>query len=300
MARRDTLDEQRKKDRLAAQLGLGAAGESQASGECLTADQLADVATNTCSVEERQAALAHFSSCQQCYDAWVGVSLSLVAMESGLQRGRKPLVSLRNMGYLGSAVAIAASVVVFFNLQGDLLETSVTPPARMAVEQLQPRDSAVSPQGEAARIEQAVSPQAGAPPVAARKKLEPRPQEQPAGRQAAGAVGKSGQETEMEQSAPAVADQVRLRREADSGITADGWLSELEAVCRQEQYREEPELWTGLQARGKLALATAADPVLRQRLTAVLALMTAITVPEEAEAQCRAILPLLAGAEKKE
>jgi len=87
-------------------------------GGCLTPEQLADVATNHCTSEERKAALAHLAICQKCYDAWVGVSLSLVAMESGLGRQKKrSLLSLRNMMYLGSAVAVAAGAMLLFTLR---------------------------------------------------------------------------------------------------------------------------------------------------------------------------------------
>jgi len=114
MATTARIDDPEQGKRLTARPGPAAAERQPADGDCLTPEQLADVATNHCTPEKRKAALAHIGGCRECYDAWVRLSLSLLAMEDGLERGKKPLLSLRNLGYLVSAVAVAVCVVVFF------------------------------------------------------------------------------------------------------------------------------------------------------------------------------------------
>ncbi|SHO42849.1 hypothetical protein [Desulfopila aestuarii] len=295
MAKIDKLDDRKKGDRLTAQLGLGAAEQVEATGACLTPDQLADVATNHCSPEERKAALAHFSSCRRCYDAWVGVSLSLVAMESGLERRKRPLLSLRNMGYLGSAVAIAASVVVFFNIKGDLIQTTMPVPAEKALEQVQPSE-AERPEQQLLMKEEDNAPSATTPSAETRNKAKraEMPLAEPA---AKSVVGKS---VPAPMAPPAALDQDTIRLEAGIVITSSGWLSGLERYCREKRYHENPAQWNLLREEGLQLRESETDTVLMEKLSAILATMNVTTELDEVIVQCGVILPLLAGEDKKE
>jgi len=306
MAKIDRLDDRKKGDRLTAQLGLGAAKQVEISGECLTPDQLADVATNHCSPEERKAALTHFSSCRKCYDAWVGVSLSLVAMESGLERRKRPLLSLRNMGYLGSAMAIAASVVVFFNIKGDLIRTTKPVPAEKAVEQVQQPAGLPEAQQMLMKEEAVTDTSAASPQVETRTKAKKtETSEKPASQsEPKGTVGKSVPAPMAAPPAapapPAVADQAALRLEAEIAITPAGWLSGLERYCLEKRYHDDPAQWNLLREEGMQIRDSEADADIAKKLSAILVMMTDTTKEEEVIAQCGVILPLLAGADKKE
>jgi len=307
MAKIDRLEDRKKGDRLTAQLGLGAAGEVGETGACLTPDQLADVATNHCSPEERKAALEHFSSCRKCYDAWVGVSLSLVAMESGLERRKRPLLSIRNMGYLGSAMAIAAGIVVFLNIRGDLVKTTVVAPAGKTVERVEQLDEA--PRQQVLMKEEAVSqPSVVAPPAVLREKAkkttEPEKPERRLRQESKGAVGSNVQEQQaVPQSAPApaaVEDRAALQLEAEIAITPAGWLAGLERYCRERRYNEDLSQWNLLREEGIQLRDSETDAVLQKKLAAVLAMMTGASKNEDVMSQCNAVLPLLAGEDKKE
>lgn len=299
MAKIDKLEDRRKADRLTAQLGLAAAEQQEVSGACLTPDQLVDVATSHCSPEERRAALAHFSSCRKCYDAWVGVSLSLVAMESGLERRKRPLLSLRNMGYLGSAVAIAASVVVFFNLQGDLIRT-VTLPGETAVEQAVPSDAAQPELRMRVKKEAATSQPAAAPPMETRQKdtrMELQPEktvETKAGENGAAAIPQAASPAQE------MTDQAASGLEAERLATAAEWLSGLAGFCREKGYRGHPEEWNRMLAEGQMLTKGGTESDFSRKIASILPIMVESSDMTAIETQCGAILPLLAGADKKE
>ena len=282
MANQQRSDGTKRADHLAAQLGLAAADTPEAAGMCLTAEQLADVATGHCTPEERKEALAHFSSCRSCYDAWVSVSLSLVAMESGLERRRRPLLSLRNLGFLGSAVAVAASVVVFFNLQGDL--DRVAPPARKAVQ-------APAPPGQQAEsIEHSSAPVKPVPKETQemrKKRLESVP-------------GKS-----VSVPSGRLAEQLSDRKEADGDMEAEAppdkvviWLNALSAYCRQEDEPRSPERWLQLQAEGQALAAIAGEGGVE--IEKMVEEMGDTALPTQIAVRCETILSHLAGVVEKE
>lgn len=144
MAKIEKLDEKKQSDILAAHLGLAAETEKpeKEKGEgCLSSEELADVAANLCTPEQREKAMDHFSSCQACYDEWVSICFSLMSVENG-SSGKTPLVTVRNLGYLGSALAIAASVMLYINISGDMpiQEVAPLPPAqeKSSVQTVQP------------------------------------------------------------------------------------------------------------------------------------------------------------------
>lgn len=285
MANQQQSGGKKRADRLAAQLGLAAADAPEAagkSGKCLTTEQLADVATGHCTPEERKEALAHFSSCRSCYGAWVSVSLSLVAMESGLERRKRPLLSMRNLGFLGSAMAVAASVVVFFNLQGDL--DRVVPTARKAVQ------APAQPGQPAESIERSSAPAVPAPKELQeieRKRLESAP-------------GKSA-------SAPSgrLAERLPVREEADRVMEFEAppdkvviWLNVLSAYCRQEGELRSPERWLQLLAEGQALSATVGEGGVE--IAKMVEEMGDAVEPAQIAVRCETILSHLAGVVEKE
>lgn len=283
MADLKRLDDKREADRLTAQLGMAASERSEVEGECLTSEQLADVATNYCSPEERKAALAHFATCQKCYDAWVGVSLSLVAMESGLERRKRPLLSMRNLGYLGSAMAVAASVMVFLNIQGDM--TQIVPVAEKGVE--------ISAQD---RLEEKdlAQPAASVPAPAMQKEMRAKRSvvESPA-------LESAPKKQEQIGGAQLFADDANmvLEAEAEPGEKAS-WYAELTDYCRKKEYTSAPQRWQTLMKQGRgLASSPSGEDATTMR---ILELMRGVVDQTTMAARCEAILPLVAGVGKKE
>jgi hypothetical protein len=82
----------------------------------LAPEQLAALVDDRLAVGERQAALAHLAECERCYAAWREVA----AASSTREQKRGTLARLlrpRNLASIGSALALAASVVVFVQLR---------------------------------------------------------------------------------------------------------------------------------------------------------------------------------------
>ncbi|WP_136809240.1 hypothetical protein [Desulfosediminicola flagellatus] len=130
MADIHNLDDQRKKDKLTAHIALGAEESEEVLGDCLNPEQLTDIAVGDCTPEEKARALAHFGTCKKCYDAWVAISFSIAAVHRGTNRPASSFGSVRNLTFLGSAFAIAASVMVFLNIKDEpMVQQVAAPPA---------------------------------------------------------------------------------------------------------------------------------------------------------------------------
>ncbi len=305
MAKIEKFEEKRQGDKLTAHIGLGAEKKSEPVGECLTPDQLADVATNHCSPEQRKAALAHFSSCQKCYNAWVAISFSIAAVHRGEPKTRRSFGSLRNLSYLGSAFAIAASVVVFLNVRDVPLERQMSAPQ---VEQAKRIESAVPRQSTGrARIEDAHVQQEPVPsapqPVVQELKAESRSL-QSAAPEVTDAVGggafmkNSADTVEKMTAEPEI---VKDDMSSGSAVQREGsldsatWLANVEDACaRLEQSGEAGVAWPILVQQGEVLLAENADLQGWQQIKGVLELLTAIRSPAEEVEQCRRIRALLA------
>jgi len=81
---------------------------------CLSAEVLASLIDGTCSTDEIEQIRGHLSSCEICYDQWLTLSsIKLGTLSSSrTTAGKKTKI----YGYIGSALALAASVVVFINV----------------------------------------------------------------------------------------------------------------------------------------------------------------------------------------
>lgn len=305
MAKIEKLDDHRKSDRLTAHLALGAAEPPEVAGGCLSADQLADVATGYCSAEERKAALAHFSSCSQCYNAWVAISFSLAAMESGSPRKKKTSGVIRGFAYLGTAFAVAASVVVFLNVRDTLLETGVVPPVEKTTNYLEQMVSEKD-KGEVLRKktvvkETLISPPAPAPAVPRQHSesrsvgssalMKPDAEEKAMIKTRTPA---DANEAEMP-SSPSVADMETDSAAPQEILSAAEWLSRIETLCRKKGYQQDLQVWNTLQQQGGQVVDTGSDLVLQRKLKAVLGVMKNVDDYGGADEQCSRIVPLLAG-----
>lgn len=270
MADIHNLDDQRKKDTLTAHIALGAEEAEEGVGDCLTPEQLTDIAVGGCTAEEKERALAHFSNCKKCYDAWVAISFSIAAVHRGSSRPTRSFGTVRNLTFLGSAFAIAASVVVFLNLKdGPLVQQVASPPA---MEQA----PAPAPAPASTRPSPGVKAQAG-------RQSEPTMilmhADEEAGTGAQMATGGSGpEENELLQ--------------LSEPVSVAQWLAIVKEACMQPGQRE-PLLWESLAEQGaNLDIPEGSVPI-KEKIKFISALLTAAG-HSSAEQHCPSILALLA------
>lgn len=124
-ATKTSLTEKRKTER---RLGLlaTAAGQQQESGRCLTHEEMALLLeSGDISIPEHQTLYSHLTTCEQCYQQWF--ILSSENRKSGIKI-TKLFTHPRYMAVTGSALAIAASIIVFINIpQKQIIQTEQPP-----------------------------------------------------------------------------------------------------------------------------------------------------------------------------
>jgi len=123
------FDKKKKERRIAALIALTAEKKSDI-GRCLTEEEMALLVDGTCSAQEKERRWAHLSECSDCYDQWY--VLTVEEKEGRKKSGIAYLMRPGNLAIVGSAMAVAASVVVFLNLPPPfpdrLAEESLPPP----------------------------------------------------------------------------------------------------------------------------------------------------------------------------
>ncbi len=278
MAEIKNFADKKKGDKLTAHLALAAEENEAEAGPCLEPEQLADVAAGLCSKTEREQAMAHFATCRQCYEAWVGICFSLAAMDRPPERSRSQKI-VRNFAWFGTAFAIAASVLMFVNVQRHELPS---------------RNADVRPTQQKGAL-------SASPPV--RTARQNRTQEPMAAKSApapAPAVGRRQEMSrqEVEGSADTVRDKKSVQTAAEAHkreevSEATVWLVHVAEACRLP--KKAAGNWLKLQEKGRRLLAGGdLGPRERQRITQILQLLDGIGVSARAEERCRRILPLLA------
>ncbi len=135
MADIHSIDKKRQADRVIALLGLQAAEEG-VSSPCLTDEELAALVDRQCSLDEQDRVFGHLASCSDCYRRWLALS-EIIDAETGTETQPQtkktihPLFQAKQMAWVGSLLAAAASVVLFINISGDMegpmLQSQVQP-----------------------------------------------------------------------------------------------------------------------------------------------------------------------------
>ncbi len=91
-----------------------AADKEAGPGPCLTADEMAMLVDGGCEKEDLARFRHHLGNCGKCYEEWFGLKKM---QGGGSGRGRIFRLSrFQKYSYIGSALAAAASVVVFLNI----------------------------------------------------------------------------------------------------------------------------------------------------------------------------------------
>lgn len=106
----------KKAEKVAALLALAADNEDE-QGRCLSPEEIAVLVDTSCGKEKLAIFMEHLSYCETCYDQW----LTLKKMDDHSfnipNEGHVYHLSrLKKYSFIGSALAVAASVVVFLNI----------------------------------------------------------------------------------------------------------------------------------------------------------------------------------------
>lgn len=135
MARIHSIEQKQKADRRTAMLALAATSEDAKKTSCLTADEMASLIDSQCSPDDQERFYNHLAHCEICYRQWVELS-DLTATDT-IEKSRKAIQTLfqpRNLAWAGSALAAAASVVLFLNITGETPSPVMHKPMKTGVE----------------------------------------------------------------------------------------------------------------------------------------------------------------------
>ncbi len=99
------------KDTLTGLLALSVDNNKQ-TGPCVSDEELAMLVEDKMNTEHRQKCMEHLADCETCYNQW----LFLKNVEEHHKKNIRPLLSKKSYKYIGSSLALAASVVVFLNI----------------------------------------------------------------------------------------------------------------------------------------------------------------------------------------
>lgn len=258
----ERIDTPKKGDAVTAQLALAAeenGQETAGKGACLTSDQLAAIAMGRSTAEEKEQAMGHFADCKKCYDALVAISFSLASVERSGSRSRSAS-TVRNLTWLGSAFAIAASVLVFFNIREvpkDLDQQNFTPSAPVL------EQSMVEPAPAQEALSDAVAPKA----KALQKRVVP-------------------EAMTLDEERELAAGQ-----EAVGAKELERWMSDIASACISKN--EDRGQWLSLRARGSAVVASVADLDRTAHLQQIVDLLSESGEPPTPK-QCSRIFTLLA------
>ena len=261
-------------DRLAAQLALAATGR-RPEPPCLTDKELADLASGRLQPPQRERALAHLADCEGCYEAWRAVQ-----SVSHLEKKQLRLLQPRYLKWWGSALAIAASVVIFVQLQEMPLQRQSLPTSSPSAAQEKMQDAKQQavpaekiPAGESGSSPNLQLDQAPQEEPGRRKTSAPAPAPPPAHvlkkKERASAANKlselrlePSQKADKEQTADAIqpapappAASVEAAREMSmaarpvgSGAAAPSWSDRVKMAC--ERGENSPAVWIDLYREG--------------------------------------------------
>lgn len=117
MAEIHDFDKKKYSDRKAALLALAATAGNGEKTSCLTDDEMASLVDNQCSPIDHDKFINHLAHCEICYRHWLELS-EVAASENKTRSGKiiQGFFHSRNLAWAGSALAAAASIVLFLNL----------------------------------------------------------------------------------------------------------------------------------------------------------------------------------------
>lgn len=296
-----------------------AADPEVAAGPCLTAEEMAALVGGRTTAPVSAVHLAHLGICGKCYEEWL-----FLKKETQLETPRRRLYDphrLKKFSYIGSALAVAASIAVYLNvgnMADKVLEQAVPDPVLTQDRPVSPapprpaalkseKDQAPPSTGQNAAGSSAVP----AAPARIREQAAAGPEPVPASPggaeqfraqrakrlvgppPAAGPAQSEDMAVKEAESAPA--ERMAAPAAAQEGAGMAGWLAQLGEACRAD--RHGAEFWAELIDRGeglRLDGTTASAEQQRLRRTTLLALLREMRDPVSETRQCRLILAELA------
>ncbi len=276
-------------DRLTAVIALAAEDRRRPPSPCPSPEDLAALVAGKPTAEARRQIEAHLADCEECYALWCAVSAGLDEEGAGRRR-TSPLFKPRNLTYLGSALALAATVVFYINLHEPGMPV---PDSRMPTTLEDQSQGGKGPGPEAAdagrQLAEEAAPQEQNTVSAPAKKATPAP----AAEQAEQAEQARGKEMALSPAAPAAvaaADAVNM-------APLELWLQQVESKCRQDAAGLES--WWRIEEDGQaikssLALAAGDAPARQVLFGRVLGEVQAIRRAKDIAGQCKRIRAALA------
>ncbi len=229
-------EDEQKLDRATVLLSLLSTDDGR-SGRCLSIEEIAVLADDGYAGTELEDKWQHLCDCDICYRQWLSVKTARSAKK---KRGRLYFLGTpAGLGYIGSALAVAASVVIYlnvYNIDADFREEPV-------VEQLQMADQS---------RESMIAPASSRPAQRKKRQGPPEPVFSKSASPAADASG--GQFYAMPKvSANMVKRRGKKNISNENAAAVEQWLKTVLTECRSG--REDIRFWSDIRRRGeKLAV----------------------------------------------
>jgi len=310
MAQIHKLKKRHEANRRAALLGLAASTPGGEKTNCLNSEQMADLVAGNCAAGQQQQCFEHLAGCERCYGRW----LELHEIEAGAQKRPKKNVTFRpfkikNLVWAGSALAAAASVVLYLNIVRDagqpLYKTQVRKESRIeSTDVLQMNEvpgedkagRADVPQVEKTMVAPASPARKGSRQAVRSKKAERQPD--------GGGMGLSGsaeQNVMMMEAAPVLEEggvQMQRAPEPAKSLTLELWFASVSQGCLQKE--QDAAFWQRQSIAGhqfmqaeKEKSAGSAKKGQEQKLAEVLNVVDRLTDGEPSENLCGQIKEIL-------
>ncbi|MGB3210850.1 MAG: hypothetical protein WBB19_09130 [Desulforhopalus sp.] len=261
----------RKKTEKAAALLTLAADKEGAHGRCLLPEEMAALLDSRCEEGERTIFMQHLSGCEKCYLEWF--TLKKITDHSRHNGRLYHLSRLKKYSFIGSALAVAASVAVFLN---------ITDLPYSLKDQLLEKEAQTQPEKKSA-----------APPMRSKTEESDVP-----------AVTEDTHIRQMKGlSVPQTAPELRPAREGPSTeifgdqskiMDVDEWLKQLENNCLAEN--KDMEFWAAMRFQGEKILENQNSLVrenIKDAVSAALILLSQMDTGSITN-QCRQLLTVLA------
>jgi hypothetical protein len=266
---------------------------------CLLPEEMAALVDAKCKKEQLAIFMQHLSGCESCYQEWL--SLKKMAGHNAREGRVYRLSRIKKYSFIGSALAVAASVAVFLNI-------SHLPPAfkdksfQEAVQE-QPGSEPAIPQNkvETRQIDAAAEREQAAPvaPVAVdslpkerlKKRALPAQTEEVSSQKMKGFLGPA---TQLVPQPAQKARPAKAIRDQYSAMDVDSWLEQIQEKCLSG--RLEKDFWSKMRLQGKKILAKQLGSLpgdKEEKLSAVLVLLDKMGTEPVAD-QCRQLLAVLA------
>jgi len=293
-------------------------------GRCLRPEEMAALVDNSCTKEERETFMHHLSCCQKCYEEW----LALTPLTDHKTR-KAPVYHLskvKKYSFVGSALAVAASIVVFLNISQPPSLLMDKPSEKVSL--MQSVNEAMVPQiekktepvtepvkDEKPVLKKMAKPVYRAPVVEALRRKE-RLDQSDVPTDVEDEIGRQGDRQVNEVSALAVQSATSARPEAasdqvsprfaknngsremvgagDAFMDIDSWLEQLRENCHSD--RQDVDYWSGMYLLGTKILENQASSLpkeTREKVSSALLLLNKMKTQSVTE-QCRQLLVLLA------